>query len=356
MILPVAIFQKGARLKGANVPMEFPAKCVAVLPLPPTIEERRQWMDSKIFSLHDINTIFTDYKTNPKAQHLFTHLGGGIGDVLAFSAVAEYLKGRNLTAHCQPQHFPLLKWYTNQEVTPKGMYEPICLEFTPQNRLLRYNNWGRLRMEYAAIDAHDGNWFDAMFARMGIETPAGLDRPQLIYRPSRFDMKDFILICHRSSCQIRSSSLEDFYIPVRAVYPKGKLCVNEFDLTPADREFASQVKIQIIQKTTMEDFLLMMQSFKMVITTDSSATHLREGLKKPCLTAFGAIAAQSRTKGYKYTRSFNVASECPFQPCFKHQLNKDDHCPNWTEGEDTAKCQSGERFREQLLQELKNYK
>jgi hypothetical protein len=355
MILPVAIFQKAGKIKGA-VNMLYPAGSVSVIPLPPTAEERKQWLELKTFTLHDINTVFQDYKAYPYAPVLFTHLGGGIGDILAFSAVAEYLKGKNLTAHCLPQHKVLFQWFTNQQIKVKQMYEPICHEFTPQNRMTKYKQWSRLRLEYAAIDAMDGNWFDAMFDRIGIPTPEGLDRPQLVAIPTRYDLSDYILICHRASCQIRSSSLEDFYIPVREAYPDGKLCVMEHDLSPADREFAHEVKIQVIQKTSLEDYLLMLQSFKMVVSTDTGVLHLREGLKKPCLTVFGAITAFSRAKGYKYTRSFNIASECPFQPCFKHQLSKDDFCPNHTTGEDTAKCQSGEKFRAQLLEELKNYK
>ena len=355
MILPVAIFQKAGRIKGA-VNMLYPAGCVSVIPLPPTAEERKQWLDMKTFTLHDISVVFQDYKAFPYAPVLFTHLGGGIGDILAFSAVAEYFKGKNLTAHCLPQHQMLFKWFTNQQVRVKQMHEPICHDFTPQNRLTKYRTWARLRLEYAAIDAMDGNWFDAMFDRIGIPTPEGLDRPQLIYRPSRFDLSDYILISHRSSCQIRSSSLEDFYIPIREVYPDAKLTVMEHDLSPADKVFAHEVKIQVIPNGTLEDYMLMLQSFKLVVSTDTGVLHLREGLKKPCLTAFGAITAYSRAKGYKYTRSFDIASECPFQPCFKHQLSKEDFCPNHTAGEDTAKCQSGEKFRAQLLTELKNYK
>ncbi|MFA6973969.1 MAG: glycosyltransferase family 9 protein [Parcubacteria group bacterium] len=355
MILPVAIFQKAGKIRGA-VSMLYPAGCVSVIPLPPSAEERKQWMDMKTFTLHDINVVFKDYKANPRAPVLFTHLGGGIGDVLAFSAVAEHFKDRNLTVHCYPQHKMLLQWFTNQNIRVKDIYEPICTDFSPANRLTKYGQWARLRLEYAAIDAMDGNWFDAMFERLGMQTPKGLDRPQLIRRVSKYDLSDHILISHRASCQIRSSSLEDFYIPVREFYRGEKLCVMEHDLSPADRKFAHKVKIKVIPKGSLEDYMLMLQSFKMVVCTDTGALHMREGLKMPCLAAFGAITAHSRSKGYKYTRSFNVASECPFQPCFKHQLTKDDHCPNWTEGEDTAKCQSGEKFQEQLLGELKNYK
>lgn len=355
MILPVAIFQQPSKIRGAFNAI-YPAGCVAVIPLPPSAEERKQWLDMKRFTLHDINVVFQDYKAFPYAPVLFTHLGGGIGDILAFSAVAEYFKGKNLTAHCLPQHKVLFRWFSNQQIMVKDMYAPICHDFTPQNRLTKYKTWARLRLEYAAIDAMDGNWFDAMFERLGIPTPEWLDRPQLVERETVYDLKDYILISHRASCQIRSSSLEDFYIPIKEAYPDTKLCVMEHDLTPSDRQFAHDIKIQVIPKTTLEDFMLMLQSFKMVVSTDTGVLHLREGLKKPCLTAFGAITANSRAKGYKYTRSFNIASECPFQPCFKHQLSKDDYCPNHTAGEDTAKCQSGEKFRAQLLDELQKYR
>lgn len=360
--LPVIFFnQAGTISGGTEKSLYYPQHSISLIPLPSDPKKREEWAQNKAFTMYDITQVFTDYTSNPKARQLFTHLGGGIGDVLAFSAVAEYLRGRNLTVHCLPQHHVLFKWFKNQDIKLKGMYEPIFRDFSPAGRIKNNLNNGtaRLRMEYAAIEAREVNWIDAMFARMGLPTPPGLDRPQLLERKVKItghSLKKCILIQHRASCQIRSSSLADFAEPVRQAYPDAKLCVFESDCYTDDRIYADTHDINVIQRTSIEDYLLMLQAFKLVVATDSSATHFREGLGKPCLTAFGAMTAESRTQGYKYIRAFNVQSNCPHQPCFKHQMNIMDFCPAYTKGESTAKCQSGAAFREQLYQELVNYK
>jgi hypothetical protein len=275
--------------------------------------------------------------------------------VLAFSAVAEFLKGRSLTVHCLPKHHVLFKWFTNQNIKAKGMYEPIFENFTPANRLTIYQHFYRLRMEYAAIEAREVNWFDAMFARMGMPTPEGLGRPQLREIPGDNQCARSILIQHRSSCQIRSSSLEDFYTPVREVYPKSSICVFKSDLTREDMKFAETTNIRILEPMPLESYLMLLQNFRLVVATDSAATHFREGIGKPCLTAFGAMTAESRTRDYIHTRSFDVKTGCQFQPCFKHQMRIDDFCPAHTPGENIAKCQTGTDFQAQLYTELKAY-
>lgn len=355
-LLPVALFSQGGVISGSGEKLLYPPKCISLIPMPTDNAEREKWSKSESFTLYDITEVFADFTSRPSCRLLFTHLGGGIGDVLAFSAVAEYLRGRSLTVHCLPKHHVLLKWFKNQSITAKGMYEPIFLDYTPANRMTRYNYYARLRMEYAAIEAREVNWYDAMFARIGIPTPEGLGRPQLVPRTAGdgFGTRS-ILIQHRSSCQIRSSSLEDFYIPVREAYPKAPLCVFESDLTEEDRQFAEVADIRVLKSASIEDYLLALESFKLVVGTDSSATHFREGIGKPCLTAFGAMTAESRTRDYKYTRSFNVETGCKYQPCFKHQMNVADFCPAYTPGELTAKCQSGLDFQEQLYYELKEY-
>lgn len=355
-ILPVALFKQAGTITGSET-LVYPANSISLIPLPADPKERLKWAQDKAFTLYDITQFFPDFTARPNARLLFTHLGGGIGDVLAFSAVAEYLRGRTITAHCLPQHHVLFKWFTNHDIKLKGMYEPIFTDFTSANRITKYAQYARLRLEYAAIEAREVNWYDAMFARLGVPTPVGLTRPQLVERQEyTTQYTKSILIQHRASCQIRSSSLADFYEPVRRVYPKASICVFESDLTQADKAYAKTVKITVLPALRLEQYLFMLQRFALVVSTDSSAIHFREGLGKPCLSVYGAMTTESRTRDYIYTRSFNVQTGCQYQPCFKHQLSITDFCPAHTPGENTAKCQSGEAFREQLFTELSNYR
>lgn len=355
-ILPVALFNQAGTISGNGEILYYPEKSIALIPMPSDPKQKEEWLKQKAFTLYDITEVFTDFTGRPDSNLIFTHLGGGIGDVLAFSAVAEYLRGRSLTVHCLPKHHILFKWYTNQNIHAKGMYEPIFENYTPANRLSRYSKFVRLRMEYAAIEGREVNWYDAMFARMGIPTPDGLNRPQLRVRPyhAKFEKRS-ILIQHRASCQIRSSNMEDFYIPVREAYPTAPIYVYERDLTKEDIQFCKKTSIRILPDVSIEDYLIDLQDFNLVVSTDSAATHFREGIGKPCLTAFGAMTADSRTRGYIHTRSFDVKTGCQFQPCFKHQMRIDDFCPARTPGENIAKCQTGTDFQAQLYTELKAY-
>jgi len=362
-IFYVAYFSKERTLGNTlGETWKYPARSLAIPQIRDDPRVRAEWDKQKDIAFFDLNDLFFDFARYPSKKILFTHLGGGFGDIISFSAIAEYLRKKTIRVFTDEKFFFLFKWFSNQDIRLSPHHAIIAEHFTPGNRAERFMNFARLRMEYAAIDGGQRNWYDSMFRRIGIaDTPKDYRRPHLVQRTDSFSnvpKKNSILLVHRSSCQMRSSTLADFYFPTREAYPDSKIFVHNHDLTAQDRLFANQMRdnIKIIPECTPEAYFDNLFAASMVVSTDTSAIHFREGVQKPCLAVYGAMSMESRTEGYKYTRSFNVKSYCPFQPCFIHELVKDAVCLNSEEGARTAQCQSGEGFREQLLEELKAYK
>ena len=362
MKMNVAIFHKGIDIKDKKTDrtvLKYPAKCVAAFVLGKENDNTKSLIASGAFTIAEIDAAFKSYNVSMGKKNLFTHIGGGIGDVLAFSSVAEYLKDCPISIHTENRFFPVTKWFSNKRPFIKPFFAPIFTEYTPFALATRYKDFRRLPMEYAAVEAREVNWFDAMFQRIGLPgAPEGFDRPHLSSpHAPRPMIKQTLLIKHRSSCQMRSSTLEDFYIPTRQAYPKHKIYVDEIDLTETDRKYIARNKrhIHVIPAQSIEDHLQMLYEMSMVVCSDSSAIHFREGMCRPAVAVYGAMTKDSRTKGYRYTHSFDVLSGCDMQPCFLHELTKNQTCPMHL-GDMVAPCQSGESFREQLLLNLNEFR
>lgn len=363
-IFPLAFFRKNTRTEKSA--MKWPAKSIAAPLLVTTDKERKAWYENEDIIIVDANKQFTTYnhKEHLRTKRiLFTHLGGGIGDLIAFSSVAEFLQHKTLIIHCDPRHFGIFKWFSNQTLRYKGFHDVIVPDYTPANRLTRYSTYARLQMEWAAIDARERNWYDAMFERIGLQgAPKGFDRPHLVRRTDTESViipKKSVIISHRASCQMRSSRFEDFYWPVKNALPGYRIYVHQVDLSPEDLGFLIENNLQdvgIIERSSMDDYISNLYAAEMVVCTDTAAIHFREGVQKPCLAAFSAISMQSRTSGYRHTRSFNVKTTCEHQPCFIHERMKGQVCHAAKKGDITAPCQVGESFQDQLYRELKDYR
>jgi ADP-heptose:LPS heptosyltransferase len=214
-----------------------------------------------------------------------------------------------------------------------------------------------------AINNEGLNWYDQMFERIGVKNVSSsfkrpfLQKERLITleeSPSVFQEKNNVLICHRASCQIRSSRFEDFYKPIKTIFPEYQIYVHEFDLTEEDEIFITKYcddSLTVIAKGTMQESLLNQYDARFVVSTDTSAIHFREGIEKPCLGIFSAMTAESRVSGHEFTRGFNVETDCSNQPCFIHETAPGIKCKNY-KGKETAYCQTGIKFQNQLTREL----
>lgn len=312
----------------------------------------KELIEKQLAEIYSARDIFKDFHPGMKGL-LFVQLIWGIGDIVAFSAVASYLKDYFIIGYAHPRHFGLIDHYASRNVTQRRYLTPVTSGRHGTDSLLRLN------LEYAAIEAGPKNWYKAFFERIGAGHPGSeYYRPQMInIAPIQ---KDTVLICHRSSCQIRSSRFEDFYWPVKSVHPGKMILVYDADLTEDDRKFIERetLDVEILKQGTVDDYMKTLCEMELVVSTDTSAIHYREGVKKPALAAFGAMTVESRTQYYQYTKSFNVKSTCERQPCFAHELTKGAMC--WLgekmNTEQTAPCIVGESFQEQLRMELLNYK
>ena len=303
--------------------------------------------------IYDGNDIFKNYKpSTPKGTILFVHLSGGIGDIIAFSAVTKYLKDYTIIAFTDPDFFCLWQQFSSQNIICKHSLSKIV------TGLDKVHSLHRLPIEYAVVLAGGKNWYRAYFERLGVDPCTNYFRPEMISEEK--EIKTMIFISHRASCQMRSSRFQDFYLPAKKVFKNRQFYVNEGDLTPADREFICQktVDVHIFKTGTVEQYLKNLAMAELVISTDTGAIHYREAIRKPALAAFGTMTVESRTSCYQYTRSFDVKSTCPLQPCFTHELIKGANCEavDGQPGVTTAPCIVGKEFQEQLEYELSNYK
>lgn len=352
--IPCVVFRKDVK----HADLFWPAKSIGVIPFYKDDLSLARLALDKVIELQPIDYYFPDYKEGDEAKRLFTHIGNGIGDIFAFSSMAWYLRDIPLQVHVTKRFHPVFDWFRREDLTLHDYYQPIGLNYNFASRLTKYKGLHRIAIENAAVEYHTGNWFEAHYRRIGInETPEGYGRPMLKnYRisddPTRL-WENSVIISHRSSCQMRSSSLEDFYLPTRKAYPDHNIYVHEIDLTDSDKAYAETADINVIPKCSISQFLLNLYDADMVVSTDSSAIHFREGTERPAVGVFGAMLQSSRTSGYKFTHSFNVKTGCPFQPCVIHEKKQGEVCINAEPGDRVARCQSGKIFQDQLFNELK---
>ena len=357
--IPCVVFHKQVK----HNDLIWPAKSIGVIPFYKDDLSLAKLVLNRDIELQPIDYYFPDYKEGSDARRLFTHIGNGIGDIFAFSSMAWYLRDYPLQVHVTKRFHPVFDWFKREDIHLMDYYQPIGLDYGLGSRLTKYRGLQRLAIENAAVEYHTGNWYEAHFKRIGLDqTPGGYGRPMLKnYRISNLASdipfgSASILISHRASCQMRSSHLEDFYNPIRQLYQNHNIYVHEIDLTPTDKEFAKRnPSINILPKCSVSNYLLNLYDAGLVVSTDSSAIHFREGTERPAVGVFGAMLQSSRTSGYKFTHSFDVKTGCQFQPCVIHEKFSGQVCTNADEGDRVARCQSGKVFQEQLFNELKHY-
>lgn len=340
----------------------WPRNSVAVLPFRMQDTELMKLISKKVIEMQPITYFFPNYdhSRSREARRTIVHIQNGIGDIWAFSSVAKFLDHLPMQIHVTKKFHPLFDWYERRDVQLRDYYQSIATDYNATNRLTKYQYWRRLGLENATKQYGTGNWFEAHYKRLNIDTtPEGFDRPRLRTdrvwpQASHIDAQHSVLICHRSSCQMRSSKLEDFYWPVKNALPGYHVYVHASDLTDEDLQFCRRHRsITVIPPTDLQQLLLNAYDATIVVSTDSQALHFREGIGRPALGVFGAMTAASRCSGYLYTRAFDVRTGCPHQPCVIHENKKGEVCTNANPGDLVARCQSGPDFQQQLYQELK---
>lgn len=151
-------------------------------------------------------------------------------------------------------------------------------------------------------------------------------------KPSNIDFsKPSIIINCRSTAIIRSMRFQDIYESViKCIGNKDvNIYTHERNLVEVDKTFIEHIKderIKVISAKSLGDFLLDLYDASLTISVDTAMFHFREGVEKPAIGLYGPFPYESRTKYYKYTKSLNIKSDCPFMPCFIHVRKPDAIC------------------------------
>jgi len=151
-------------------------------------------------------------------------------------------------------------------------------------------------------------------------------------KPSNIDLsKSSILINCRSTAIIRSMRFQDIYESlIKCIGDKDvNIYTHDRNLVEVDKIFIEHIKderIKIIEAGSLSDFFLDMFDATLCFSVDTTMCHFREGVEKPAIGLYGPFPYECRTKYYKYTKSLNIKSACPFMPCFIHVRKPDAIC------------------------------
>mgnify|MGYP000911697999 CR=1 FL=1 len=303
----------------------------------------------KIITDKELLAFYYD-KIDKKCNNVLIICGGGIGDIIAYSALCKYLheKGKNVHFATQKKYFDILKWFQTP-VEILDVEKPIFRDFSLSNRISKYNTWRRIFTELIIPNHNESDWFEVIFAYAGIEKiEDSYFRPQLktnrlTRKKSNIDKKQkSLLICNQSSCMMRNIEFDEIYRAIPEDVKKDyKIYAYMNNLSVSDkihRENKKYKDVEFINSPTLSDFLNDLYDVTDVITVDSAAVHFREGINKRCLALYNSFDKDCRTKYYKYITAVNIKSECDKQPCFKHELNKGDLCEKVKEWQYSAPC------------------
>jgi hypothetical protein len=307
---------------------------------------KKEWFN--IIESKDLLRYYDD--RTDKCNNVLLICGGGIGDIIAYSALCKYLyeKGINVHYATQRKYFDVLKWFK----TPVRILDVngvLFDDFSIQNRISKYKNWRRIKTEMIIPKNNHMDWFEVIFAYSCVdEIDVKYLRPQLISKrltktKSNIDKGiKSLIICNQSSCMMRNIEFNELYEAIpENVKKEYEIYAYINNLSDADKikQFKGDYdSVRFINAPTLSDFLNDLYDATDVITVDSAAVHFREGINKRCLALFNSFDKKIRTEHYKYIIAANVKSECEKQPCFKHELQKGDLCEKVKEWQYSAPC------------------
>lgn len=269
---------------------------------------------------------------------------GGIGDLIAISSLVKFIQktfNKQVTFITQAKYIPVLNWFETPVMFHNpdkeiGVYD-INFQLNPKVQYICFDN---------EIESSNTNWFHIFFKNFNVDysvygRPALAVPDNLPKCSNNIKDKNAILLTLKSTANIRTIEFEPVYKALKPVAPNHTIYIHETNLTTADIIFIKNVndkKIKIIKTGGLSDFLNDVYFAQMLISTDTGSLHFREGVKKPAIGLYGAFSAECRTKYYKYTKSFNIVSDCNYQPCFKHTKHFDDVCSNFKGNSNVPPC------------------
>jgi len=303
----------------------------------------QQNLKNKHAEFFDIFKFFKRYDAQEKGNHTKIIIrSGGIGDIVALSTICHAIPG-NIEFWTSDRMAPIFDWY-EKPVRVKNFFDPLW-------RNIPWYNLNQLKNRYRIVDftemienGSDRNWYDIFYE--AINMPVGEKRPELV-DVSELDDMDYLLICHRSTSAMRSASFQSIYeavIKTKELDQYRPIAVHGITLTESDRKYIESLpagSVEVLKADDTGEFIDQVRCAGMVISVDSAAIHIREGLKLPAIGIYNSFSAKCRTEGYKYTYSFDIMSRCPDQPCFLHQFQNGkivNQCQHAEKGDPVAPC------------------
>lgn len=265
-------------------------------------------------------TVFEKYQGKGKLLVLRT---GGLGDIIALSSVLD----ENSTLLTHPKHIPVIDYFEHKPIV-KDMSKPIW-DLKDIQLFDIVNDYKMVWGDEAIDQGSKENWYN-IFEKATNRPSQG--RPRLI-EPTDPIEKGYCLIVSKSSNANRNADTNT--------------------LIEIANNYYSKVLVATEQKWTTKEYLNQLCMAEMVISTDTSAIHFREGIKRKALGLYGAFTTEARTKYYQHTKSIDIQSLCDKQPCFSHIKNNCKHLVNMNAG-----CLSPEfnpTLKAQVSEALKTY-
>jgi ADP-heptose:LPS heptosyltransferase len=266
---------------------------------------------------------------------------GGIGDLIALSSLCTYIElelNIKVTIITQSKYAALFAWFTHP-ITYKYWLEPLAI----YNMLFRLKNKVAYLNFEGKIESTNENWYHLFFEKFRVDFNQW-GRPILSLpgkANTRIVKKNNILLTLKATANIRTINFKPVYEALCAAGINKYIYVHADNLSQLDSDFIKEIndkRIKVIRASSLAEFLIDGYSAAWVISTDTGALHFREGLSLPAIGLYNSFSAECRTKYYKYTKSFNIQSNCPYQPCFKHANKSDDICKNFQGNRNVAPC------------------
>lgn len=297
------------------------------------------------FEVEEKINLYNATVDNDKTKNVIIVRSGGFGDIIALSGLVNYLlKEKKINkVIIYTRHFYLdgLSLLFPDNVKLKGIYKDPLEEFVINNDLFKVVYFEGI------IENSKENQYNLHYERIGLDSKEVDDK----YKRPIFDLellerrlknkskfvkdssKIKILLVPRSTSFTRSIRLYDMINIVLKLIQESKMDLSRFkfyvhkenttgkDLS--DIALFNNIDIEVIEKSTIADFVLDVYNSDFIFSVDTAAIHLAEGFKLPAIALYNSFTVESRNKHYKYTKSIDVISECNYQPCFIHPKDND---------------------------------
>jgi hypothetical protein len=272
---------------------------------------------------------------------------GGYGDIIALSSLCSILNHVHFATY--KENNSLIKLFSNQNIDIRDLSKPIFSNWNISLKLHIQNNWRFIDITNLIETGKGKNWYEIFFESINAEFKPELGRP--IINVPEIETEDYILLCPRASANMRSMSIRPI---IEALNTKKPICVHESVLTEEDRLIAKNKGVTILKAGSFEQYMKDVEHASLVISVDSFAIHYREAIQKPAIGIYSSFDKGCRTKYYQYTKSVDIKSNCPCQPCYMHQKEPNQVCSIAFKESKIAPCLD-ESYSSNLIPQLSDY-